>query len=255
MCEPDHSPYPDPPGADQPRPIVVVKTGRTYPELARRYGDFEDWITQGLGVASPAVTIVDVEANSRLPQPGDVSGAVITGSHSMVTEGQGWVEPLAEWIRWLIECEVPVLGVCYGHQLLGHALGGRVGFLPDGPEIGTVELDLLQEGKSDPLLGGMPERFHAHTTHAQSVLKLPDGALLLARTDHEAHAAFRVGTCAWGVQFHPEYDERIMRHYVREQRATLEALGRDAVRIEGEVRTVEAGRILNRFAELVSANH
>ena len=252
MCQADHPSNPDSRGADLPRPIVVVKTGRTYPELTRRYGDFEDWMVRGLGVAPPAVTIFDVETDSPLPRPGDFAGAVVTGSHSMVTEGHAWVEPLAEWIRGLVESEVPILGVCYGHQLLGHALGGQVGFHPTGPEIGTVEVNLLREGESDPLLGGMPKRFHAHTTHAQSVLTLPNGAMLLARTDHEAHAAFRAGSCAWGVQFHPEYDENIMRHYVREQRATLEAMGRDADQVEGEIRSAGAGQILIRFVELSS---
>ena len=121
-----------------------------------------------------------------------------------------------------------------------------------GPEIGTVEVDLLPEGERDSLLGGMPKRFHAHTTHAQTVLTLPAGAVLLARTDHEAHAAFRVGSCAWGVQFHPEYDEDIMRHYVCEQRATLEALGRDPDRVESEVRCVDTSRILSRFSQFSS---
>ena len=251
MSRPDHRPLPASPSADRLLPILIVKTGRTYPELASRYGDFEDWTIQGLGVASSAVEIVDVEADRSLPHPETVSGVVVTGSHSMVTEGQGWVEPLADWLRWVIEHGVPVLGVCYGHQLLGHALGGRVGFHPDGPEIGTVEVDLLQQGETDTLFCELPQRFHAHTTHAQSVLRLPDGAVLLARTDHEAHAAFRVGPCAWGVQFHPEYDEEIMRHYVREQRETLDGLGRDADRVEGEVRSAGAGRILSRFAEMV----
>lgn len=250
MSQSDRRPLRDSPSADRSLPILIVKTGRTYPELASRFGDFEDWTIQGLGVASSAVEIVDVEADGSLPHPESVSGVVVTGSHSMVTEGQSWVEPLAEWLRWVMEREVPILGVCFGHQLLGHALGGRVGFHPDGPEIGTVEVDLLQEGESDPLFRGLPQRFHAHATHAQSVLSLPDGAVLLASTDHEAHAAFRVGPYAWGVQFHPEYDEEIMRHYVREQRATLDGLGKDADRVEGEVRRAGAGRILSRFVEL-----
>jgi GMP synthase (glutamine-hydrolysing) len=232
--------------------MAVIKTGRTYHDLVRQCGDFEDWTARGLGVPSPSVAIIDVGAGRPLPHPGDIAGAVITGSHSMVTDGQSWVEPLAEWLRSLVEEEIPVLGVCYGHQLLGHALGARVGYHPDGPEIGTVEVDLLPEGERDPLLGGMPRRFHAHTTHAQSVLTLPDGAVLLARTDHDAHAAFRAGSCAWGVQFHPEYDEQIMRHYVREQRETLQALGRDPDRVEGEVRFADTRRILRRFAELSS---
>ncbi len=252
MLRPDQHHPADSPDPDGSGPIVVVKTGRTYPRLAGQCGDFEDWTAEGLGVEPSSVAIIDVEAGPRLPHPGDIASAVITGSHSMVTDEQSWVEPLAEWLRRLVEEEVPILGVCYGHQLLGHALGGRVGFHPDGPEIGTVEVDLLQEAERDPLLRGMPNRFDAHTTHAQSVLALPDGAVLLARTAHDAHAAFRAGPCAWGVQFHPEYDERIMRHYVREQRETLQALGRDPDRVEAEVRFADTGRILRRFAELSS---
>ena len=252
MDHSDHQPRPHSPTRDRLRPIAVVKTGRTYSELAHRRGDFEDWTTRGLGINSPDVTIVDMDRGPYLPHPRAIAGAVVTGSHSMVTEPQSWVEPLAEWMRQLVEEGVPVLGVCYGHQLLAHALWGRVGFHPNGPEIGTVEVDLLPEGERDSLLGGMPKRFHAHTTHAQTVLTLPAGAVLLARTDHEAHAAFRVGSCAWGVQFHPEYDEDIMRHYVCEQRATLEALGRDPDRVESEVRCVDTSRILSRFSQFSS---
>lgn len=252
MCRTNRRPDRDSQPVALPHPIVIIKTGRTYADLARRYGDFEDWTARGLGVASTSVTIVDIETGSRLPHAGEISGAVVTGSHSMVTDGQAWVEPLAEWLRGLMEDRVPILGVCYGHQLLGFALGGRVGFHPDGPEIGTVEVDLLKDGESDLLLGGMQKRFHAHATHAQSLLTLPDGAVLLAKTDHDAHAAYRVGSCAWGVQFHPEYDEQIMRHYVRKQSATLEALGRDADRVEGEIRSAGTGKILCRFAELSS---
>jgi GMP synthase (glutamine-hydrolysing) len=168
----------------------------------------------------------------------------------MVTEPEKWVEPLADWLRKLVEGSVPILGVCYGHQLLAHALGGRVGFHPEGPEIGTKEVDLRQEGVRDPLLEGMPKRFYAHTTHAQTVLTLPHGSVLLARTEHEAHAAFRFGACAWGVQFHPEYDDDIMRHYIRAQRKTLQALGQDPDKVDRGVRPVETGRILRRFAAL-----
>jgi GMP synthase (glutamine-hydrolysing) len=235
---------------NRPRPLVVVKTGRTYSDLAERHGDFEDWTARGLGISSQEVTIVDAEAGSPLPPPRTVSGAVVTGSHSMVTEPEEWVAPLAVWLRRLVECGVPILGVCYGHQLLAHALGGRVGFHPDGPEIGTREVELLQAAENDPLFDGLPKRFHAHTTHAQTVLALPQGAVLLARTEHEGHAAFRFEACAWGVQFHPEYDQEVMRHYIRKQRTTLEALGKDADLVEREVRPVETVRILRRFAAL-----
>jgi len=232
------------------RPIVVIKTGGTYADLVGRVGDYENWIVSGLGVHPSDVVVMDVEADPALPDPSGLSGIVITGSHAMVTDGHSWIEPLAEWLRSLVRAEVPILGVCYGHQLLAHAAGGRVGFLPAGPEIGTVKVELLPQAEGDHLFLHMPSRFLAHTTHAQGVLELPDQAVLLARTEQEPHAAFRVGPRAWGVQFHPEYNEVIMLRYVREQRQTLEELGKDPGRVEREVRTAGAGPILRRFAEL-----
>lgn len=82
---------------------------------------------------------------------------------------------------------MPALGICYGHQLLGHALGGTVGNHPDGGEFGTVEVRLLPEAAADPLFAGLPAVFPAQLFHRQSVLYLPSGAQVLASSQREPH--------------------------------------------------------------------
>ena len=88
----------------------------------------------------------------------------------------------------------------------------------------------------------------------QSVLALPPGAVLLAENDFEPHHAFRLGSCTWGVQFHPEYDCRIMRDYILAQADSLADSGRDIDSLLHTVReTPTANSILRRFASLAFA--
>lgn len=234
---------------DAARPgIAVVKAGSTFPDLAATHGDFDDWTRRGIGSPRADVFVVDVSAGDALPDPDALRGTVVTGSHEMVTEPEPWVAPLAAWLTECVDREVPVLGVCYGHQLLAHVLGGGVGYHPGGPEIGSVEAERTGAARGDVLFEGLPARFPVHATHHQTVLELPRGARTLARTAHDGHAAFRVGGWAWGVQFHPEYDETIMRHYVRAQRTVLLQGGRDPAEVEAAVVASPAGSVLERFA-------
>lgn len=233
------------------RPLVLFKVGGTFPEVARRLGDFEDWFTRGLGLRPPAIRVIDVTSAPGLPDPALHAGAVITGSHAMVTDRAPWSEALADWLRVAVPAGLPVLGVCYGHQLLAHALGGEVDDLPGVPEVGTVPVRLTLAGRADALLGDLPEPFLAQATHAQTVRRLPPGALPLAGNDYEPHHAFRVGERAWGVQFHPEFDRAVMLAYVDYRMARCEDPQRDWAAIRAAVTdTPEAAALLPRFVAL-----
>jgi GMP synthase (glutamine-hydrolysing) len=169
----------------------------------------------------------------------------------MVTERLPWSEQAAEWLREAVSARVPVLGICYGHQLLAYAHGGRVGDNPRGREYGTVQVALDGEAARDRLLGGMPARFPAQEGHTQSVLSLPRGAVRLASNPWDPHQAFRLGDRAWGVQFHPEFDADIMREYLGHVGETLSAEGQDPQALSVSVRDDPAGpAILRRFVEL-----
>lgn len=234
------------------RPLLIAKTGQTLEDCARRCGDFEHWFVRGLALTPAAVQVVDLPRGEPLPPHRAVSGIVITGSHAMVTDRAPWSEALADWLAEAVPMGMPVLGVCYGHQLLAHALGGEVDYHPAGPEVGTVSVRLTPAARCDPLLARLPEAFHAHATHAQSVVRLPAGAVHLAGNDYEPHHAFRVGERAWGVQFHPEFDTDIMLTYVQVRAARCERPERDWAAIRAGVRdTPEAARVLRQFAEIV----
>ncbi|MBN1922268.1 MAG: glutamine amidotransferase [Anaerolineae bacterium] len=230
--------------------LYILKTGSTLPEPAARKGDFEDWIIAGLGLPREALCVLDVREGPP-PAYEALSAAVITGSHAMVTEHAAWSERLADWLPGLVARRIPVLGICYGHQLLAYALGGVVGAAPAGPEYGTTPLLLKAAAHADPLLSAVPQPFYVHVSHFQSVLTLPKGATRLASSIQELHQAFVVAGCAWGVQFHPEFDEDIVATYIQAYAAELRERGVDP---EARLKTCRsaphAAQILRRFGVL-----
>lgn len=231
--------------------LYIIKAGGTFKDERASLGDFEEWVGHGLGRVSCPVAVVDAVGGAPLPEPGDCAGAVVTGSHAMVTDDLPWSLGIERWIRELVDAAVPYLGICYGHQLLGRAAGGDVGYHPLGREVGTVGVELVAEAAHDPLFGSLPGAFAVHATHAQTILRLPPGAVRLAANAFEPNHAIRVGPCAWGVQFHPEYSREIMLAYIRQQAGMLEDEGRDLPALFDAVTdTVEAGRVLTGFARI-----
>lgn len=231
-------------------PLIILKVGDTLPQLQPQYGDFEHWITAGLADPGLDVHVIDPRKGDAFPAPDGVAGAIVTGSHSMVTEKLPWSEASAAWLAQLVAAQVPVLGICYGHQLLAHAMGGEAGYNPRGLEIGTREITRV--AVDDALLGAMPQSFMAQTTHQQSALRLPPGAVLLASSEADPHHAFRIGPHAWGVQFHPEFSADALRAYVHHLAPLIAKQGGDAAQIEHEVHdTPIAAGVLARFAGIV----
>ena len=232
--------------------LYIIKAGTTFSSTLHVLGDFDDWIIKALEKPELSVIIMDVVRGYPLPSPEECSGVIVTGSHAMVTDNLPWSLRIESWIPSLVAAEVPFLGICYGHQLLGRAMGGEVGYNPHCKEIGTVAISLTDESNNDPLFNGIPVIFQAHATHAQSVLKLPSDALLLAGNPHEPHHAFRSGTCAWGVQFHPEYSTEIMKAYITAQADSLRKNGGNVEDLLIKVtKTPFAQRVLSNFGAMI----
>ena len=228
------------------KPLIIFKVGNTFASLRESIGDFEDWIMAGLNCPDYPIQIVDPREPISLPDPQELTAAIITGSHSMVSDREPWSERLAAWLQHAVAQQLPVLGICYGHQLLAHAMGGIVDYHPQGLEIGTVDIELTAAAQQDPLFKHLPFRFAAQTTHRQSVRQLPATAQLLAANTFESHHAFRIGACAWGVQFHPEFSPQAMQVYV-EQRTECSTT-RSALLSQIQP-TIAAHSLLSRFVE------
>jgi GMP synthase (glutamine-hydrolysing) len=228
------------------KPILIVRTGRAPDPIRARHGDFPHWFRLGAALHPRQLQVVDVAAGEALPAPREVAGAIITGSAAMVTERAAWSERTAGWIRDAMDVELPLFGVCYGHQLMAHALGGRIDYLPGGREIGTQTIELSILAASDPLAAALPVSFRAHTTHEQSVIEPPDGAAILARSARDPHQLLRYGPHALSVQFHPEFNAEVMRAYIRRRHADMRREGADPQKIFSAVAATPIARRLLR---------
>jgi GMP synthase (glutamine-hydrolysing) len=234
------------------RPLLIVKSGRTLPQLARRRGDYEDWITAGMGVDPARIQIAHVYQDAPLPEPGGLAGVVATGSSAMVSHREPWSERAAAWLAKAALAGTPVLGICYGHQLLAHGLGGRVARNPRGREIGTIEVTLNGAARGDPLFGELPERIRMQSTHVEAVLELPAGARRLASSEADPNQAFAIGERAWGVQFHPEFDADVVRSYLTARRELLLGEGFDPEALgQAASDSPHGGALLRRFSALL----
>lgn len=232
--------------------ILIIETGRPLPGLIRWRG-FDHRIRVAARWPAEQVDVCRVAAGDTLPNAAMYSGVVITGSGAMVSDRLPWSERTADWLRALRQQPVPLLGICYGHQLLAHAFGGEVGYHPAGREMGTVSVELRVEAKDDPLFAALPSRFLAQTTHMQTVLSPPTGAVLLAENAHERCNAFRVDRHLWGVQFHPEFSTRHMRGYISARRQQLSDEVRDWRQMMSSVRPAPWSRkLLQRFGRVCS---
>lgn len=235
------------------KPILILKTGSTYPELVGRYGDFDQWIIRGIPeekwIYCEVANLGDV-----YPDPQEIGALILTGSHSMVTHPSPVERRLSTWLKWVIDENVPTLGICYGHQLIAQALGGRVGFLKGGPELGMVRIECQAAAESDSLFGIYPMHFEAFTTHWQTVLQLPKGAVCIARSERDRHQVVRYKDWVWGVQYHPEFSPVVAREYLLRQEETLAEYGGDLRHLlESLERSRPSDPLLERFSDLVIA--
>lgn len=230
--------------------LLIVKTGTSFPSVRERFGDFEDQIIHSIGKPQSDFIVSTVYEQKQLPAWTDISGVIITGSHSMVTDQSEWSLYVIDWLKQAFNA-VPILGICYGHQLLAKAFGGVVDYHPDGAELGGASIRLTEAGKKDPLLGVLPDRFPAFVSHSQSVLKLPPDARVLAENSFEPHHAFVLGDRTWGLQFHPEFTADIAHGYIEQDKAHLQVKGYDIDELHRSVPEHSTTSILLRkFVEL-----
>lgn len=195
--------------------VLLLKPGVTSSKAL--LGDYEVWFRHacaGLAELHP----VELHAGERPPSWRDFDAVLMSGSPLSVTAPVEWMARAADSMLEAAQ-RVPVLGVCFGHQLLAWRLGAQVVPNPLGRELGTQPVRLTPAGRADPLFHGLPETVEVQETHEDAVEAPPPGAQVLAENDACPVQAFAWGPRLHGVQFHPEMNAASIRHAIRaEQR-------------------------------------
>jgi GMP synthase (glutamine-hydrolysing) len=233
--------------------ILIIKPGSARDlSVFSEKGDYEDWFALGMGVKKDKIAVSEIFKGEIPSGFEDISGIIITGSARMITDIPDWALKAAAWIKEAVSKGIPALGVCYGHQLLAYSLGGKVDFNPKGRELGTVKVNLTDEAAKDDLFKIFPDEIEVHVSHSQTVTELPPGAVRLAFNNMDNNHAFRFGECAWGNQFHPEFDPTITECIIRQRREAILSEGLDPDKMLESVSDSPHGfQLLQRFLEII----
>ena len=162
-----------------------------------------------LGEANIAMTVIRLDLGDTLPELASVDGAVVLGGAMSVRDidAHPWLIDERHWLVSAITLGLPVLGVCLGAQQMAAALGAAV---TTGTvlEVGVGEVTLTVEGRNDRVLGPEGTRLPVVHWHGDT-FDLPEGAVPLASSARYTNQAFRIGSCAYALQFHLEVDEQM----------------------------------------------
>jgi len=233
--------------------VLLYKTGESAPALARDVGDYERWFARVLdGIVRLELHLAF--AGAPRPPGTTYDGVLVTGSPRSLVAPEPWMDEAAAFIRDVAAAGVPVLGVCFGHQLVGYAFGGAVRPNPRGWEVGSHEVALTDDGLRDPLFRDLPARLRVNQSHRDEVWPLGSSTRPLAANAHSPAQAIGVGEHVRGVQFHPEIDAVVMRRLIAERRALLadECARRGAcleTLLAGAADTPDGERVLVNFVE------
>lgn len=185
--------------------IAILETGRIKAEIADRFPRYPDMFRQ-LFAQTPAtdltfseVAVIDGELPASID---DYDGYLVTGSSAGVYDVFRWISPLMEFICAAHAGDKPLVGICFGHQVIAHALGGHAEKWHGGWGLGVYDLALHDAP------GWMPQCDSVKLIHIHQdqVVRLPEGATHLGSTAFCANAAFYIGDNVFCLQGHPEFD-------------------------------------------------
>lgn len=169
---------------------------------------------------------------------------IMSGSKTSTLDDSPWVHRLHEFIRGAVEQNIPLLGICYGHQALVRAMGGKeMVRKAKEPEFGWSEIEIL---KPSPLFQGLPQKFHSFSSHFEEVGSLPSSMKHLARSAVCEVQAFQLDDRrVFGIQFHPERN-------VPEAKKTLAERKKQGIKL---IRPDDSDRVFDaKVGELIFKN-
>lgn len=219
-------------------------------------GFFDGWLT-GAGISCEVVRPYLGEA---VPGHGDrafeevADGLVVLGGAASAWDDDGypWLPATRELIRRSVDASLPTLGICLGAQLMTLACGGEVERGTAGLEVGLGTVSLLPAAVDDPVFVRLPAIARAVQYHQDAMTVLPPGAVPLATAETYPNQAYRLGACAWAVQFHPEATPDIFLSWTAPNARELAEAGLDVGLLDATV-VAAHGRLAETWRPLAEA--
>ncbi|RSB47507.1 MULTISPECIES: type 1 glutamine amidotransferase [Brevundimonas] len=209
--------------------IAILETGRPPADLVAEHGDYVDQFRALLG-EGVVTRRFDVQAGELPDDPTAFAGAIVTGSAAGVYEDLPWIEPLAEWLR-DARGKTRLVGICFGHQILAQAFGGRVEQSDRGWGVGLHAYEVTGD---EVWMQPPAVALSIPASHQDQVVALADDARVIAASPFTPHAGLAWGDDAISFQCHPEFEPdfaaaltegrrgRIAEHVVDEAQASLQ---------------------------------
>jgi len=185
--------------------IAILETGLPPAGLDARYGAYADMFAQLLAGEGRTFRVFKTLQGDLPDVDAHLKGVLITGSPAGVYEDDPWIKSLIAWLRDLDDA-IPVVGICFGHQVMAQAWGGHVEKSDKGWGVGLHDYD-LRAPELWARLGGRPEQvLSCAVTHQDQVVRKPDGAVVLAGSDFTPNGAlYYTDRKALSFQCHPEF--------------------------------------------------
>lgn len=183
--------------------IGILQTGQSPEALRDEMGDYPDFFRTLLTNKGLEFRTYNVE-NMHFPvSVEDCDGWLITGSRHGAYEDHPFIQPLETFIRKAMAARVPLVGICFGHQIIAQAMGGKVERSAKGWAVGPQEYDF--DG----------DKVTINAWHRDQVTEVPEGAEVCASNDFCENAALVYGDQAFTIQAHPEFEDEFIRGLLR----------------------------------------
>jgi GMP synthase (glutamine-hydrolysing) len=209
---------------------MLLLLGEAMDPIREVHGGYHQWFEAAWGGPLEGV---DGRRGGRLPDPRGYAAIIVSGSPSSLVAGEEepWADAACELVVRAHDAGTPLLGVCFGHQLIGRAAGAKVVVNPTGWEIGTCEVRIHDHGQKDPLFTGLPPSLQVNLTHRDAIdpATLPGDVTVLAESDQTEVQAVAWGEHVRGIQFHPEISGAVARAYIDYRRHLLTDRDPDAL--------------------------
>ena len=235
--------------------LAILDCDRLYPELRPRWHSYGEMFRRLLHEAGAnwdmrVYTVIDGEYPAHV---GDADAFLITGSKYNAFADEAWVHRLRDYIRMVYARGKPLVGICFGHQLLAHALGGEAARSEAGWGLGVMRYELLER---PDFIEHDTDTVQLIVSHRDQVLRLPPDARPLLRNDFCPLAGFHVPDRLLALQGHPEFTseyaqalldcraDRLPGDIVRAARCSLAAEQPQGLRVGLWIRRfIERGRV------------